>query len=137
VIAISLSALQQPLLARAKSYPLIHSPYVLRNLLIYFIFYIPVVVGAVDKWITCSFWHFLIFAHPHKPALQADVSHVDNLSTWLTRGGYVVDKVPALVDNFALHSPTKKTMWISYPQALWTCLEVIHGSGKVWISYPR
>jgi hypothetical protein len=91
----------------------------------------------VDKWITCSFWHFLIFAYSHKPALQADVSHGDNLSAWLTRGGYVVDKVPALVDNFALHSPTKKALWISYPQALWICLEVIHGSGKVWISYPQ
>jgi hypothetical protein len=40
------------------SYPLIHNPYLLRFFFCNKIIYIVVVVGDVDKWITCQFEDF-------------------------------------------------------------------------------
>jgi hypothetical protein len=65
----------------SKTYPHIHSPYILLILIFYYLVIYTVVVGHVDKWISIQKCLFFLSLKCLTMASQANLLHVDNLST--------------------------------------------------------
>ena len=122
------------------SYPHIHSPYILLILIFYYLVIYTVVVGRVDMWISIQKCFYLLSLKYLTPASQADLYHVDNLST----AHFGVDRLWIKLLSMGITCnerarviPIIWGMWISYPHPMGITFMVIHYSLKMWKTYPH